>query len=143
MDNLQSALDTIINKNIGAQVSYTQLPNMTSDGQAKAGAQKIVLAISTARDAILNAAKEGTDAGPAWQDLMTDGIAPAMNFQAFDRGGYSGTGGVKVTPGQAATRPTGLPYPDDYEINLGQGWVTRDFNNPQHMAFLRKQAGLA
>jgi hypothetical protein len=143
MDNLQSALDTIINKNIGAQVSYTQLPHMTSDGQAKAGAQKIVLAINTARDAILNAAKEGTDAGPAWQDLMTDGIAPAMNFQAFDRGGYGSTGGVRISPGQAATRPTGLPYPDDYEINLGQGWVTRDFENPQHMAFLRKQAGLA
>ena len=128
MDNLQTQLDAIINKNIGARGSYTQLPNMTSDEQAKAGAQQIVLAITTARNAILDAAKEGTDVGAAWEDLMTNGIAPAMNFMAYD----SGAGGeveVRVKPGSS---------PPTFEINLGNGsFVPFDSTNPKHKEIAR------
>jgi hypothetical protein len=96
---------------------------MTSDAQAKAGAQKIVLAISTARDAILNAAKEGTDVGAAWKDLMTDGIAPALNFQAFDRG----------SGGDIDLRVKRNSMPPTFEINLGNGtYVEFDRTNPKH-----------
>jgi hypothetical protein len=44
MDHLEAGLDAIINKNLGSNGSYTQLPNTTNDEQAKAGAQKIVSA---------------------------------------------------------------------------------------------------
>lgn len=123
MDNLEAGLDAVINKSFGASGSYTQLPNMTSDEQAKAGAQKIVLAISTAKNAILDAAKEGTDASAAWQDLMTDGIAPAMNFLSYDRGA-GGDIDLRVKRGS---------MPPTFEVNLGNGsYVPFDRTDPKH-----------
>jgi len=149
-NTLKVELDDIIGQAIQPRggFDYNRLEQYAgADQLSKSQAQVIIQAIQTAADQIFKATidpKGGVNTAQAWKSLMSDGIAPAQGIIAFDNsGGYSGTGGVKVTPGQAATRPTGLPYPDDYEINLGQGWVTRDFNNPQHMAFLRKQAGLA
>ena len=149
-NTLKVELDDIIGQAIQPRggFDYNRLEQYAgADQLSKSQAQVITQAIHTAADQIFKATidpKGSVNTAQAWKSLMSDGIAPAQGIIAFDNsGGYSGTGGVKVTPGQAATRPTGLPYPDDYEINLGQGWVTRDFNNPQHMAFLRKQAGLA
>jgi len=147
-NTLKVELDDIIGQAIQPRggFDYNKLEQYTgSDQLSKSQAQVITQAIQTAADQIFKATidpKGGVNTAQAWKSLMSDGIAPAQGIIAFDNSSGS-TGGVKVTPGQAATRPTGLPYPDDYEINLGQGWVTRDFNNPQHMAFLRKQAGLA
>jgi hypothetical protein len=149
-NTLKVELDDIIGQAIQPRggFDYNRLEQYAgADQLSKSQAQVITQAIQAAADQIFKATidpKGGVNTAQAWKSLMSDGVAPAQGIIAFDNsGGYSGTGGVKVTPGQAATRPTGLPYPDDYEINLGQGWVTRDFNNPQHMAFLRKQAGLA
>lgn len=148
-NTLKAELDDIIGQAIQPRggFDYNRLEQYAgADQLSKSQAQVITQAIQTAADQIFKATidpKGGVNTAQAWKSLMSDGIAPAQGIIAFDNSGGGGTGGVKVTPGQAATRPTGLPYPDDYEINLGQGWVTRDFNNPQHMAFLRKQAGLA
>jgi hypothetical protein len=149
-NTLKVELDDIIGQAIQPRggFDYNRLEQYAgADQLSKSQAQVITQAIQAAADQIFKATidpKGGVNTAQAWKSLMSDGVAPAQGIIAFDNsGGHSGTGGVKVTPGQAATRPTGLPYPDDYEINLGQGWVTRDFNNPQHMAFLRKQAGLA
>jgi hypothetical protein len=122
MDNLEAQLVAIINKNIGSRGSYTQLPNMTNDEQAKDGATEIVMIINAAKDAILKAAKEGTDAGPAWNNLMT-GVAQAMTFQAFDAGS-SGDVDLRVKRGSV---------PTTFEINLGNGsYVDFDKTNPKH-----------
>ena len=122
MDNLEAQLIGLINKNIGSRGSYTQLPNMTNDEQAKAGATEIVMIINAAKDAILKAAKEGTDAGPAWNNLMT-GVAQAMTFQAFDTGG-GGDIDLRVKRGS---------IPTTFEINLGNGtYVDFDKTNPRH-----------
>ena len=147
-NNLKAQLDAMISQAIQPRggFDYNKLAQYAgNDTLAKNRAQVVIQKIAAAADQIFKATLDptsGADMSQAWQSLMTGGIAPAQGIIAFDNSSSS-TGGVKVTPGQAATRPTGLPYPDDYEINLGQGWVTRDFNNPQHMAFLRKQAGLA
>ena len=122
MDNLEAQLIGLINKNIGSRGSYTQLPNMTNDEQAKDGATEIVMIINAAKDAILKAAKEGTDASPAWNNLMT-GIAQAMTFQAFDTGG-AGDVDLRVKRGS---------MPTTFEINLGNGtYVDFDKTNPRH-----------
>jgi hypothetical protein len=122
MDNLEAQLIGLINKNIGSRGSYTQLPNMTNDEQAKNGATEIVMIINTAKDAILKAAKEGTDAGPAWNNLMT-AVAQAMTFQAFDTGG-GGDIDLRVKRGS---------IPTTFEINLGNGtYVDFDKTNPRH-----------
>ena len=129
MTNLQMALDTIINNNIGTQ--FTKLPNQTSDPQAKAGAQKIVQAIVAARDAILMAAKDGTDSAAAWEDLMIDGVAPAMNFAAYDAGG-SGDVDIRAKRGD----------PNTLEISLGDGrYVAYDSNNPEHAEVAKQLFG--
>jgi hypothetical protein len=122
MDNLEAQLVAIINRNIGSRGSYTQLPNMTNDEQAKKGATEIVMIINAAKDAILKAAKEGTDAGPAWNNIMT-GVAQAMTFQAFDTGG-GGDIDLRVKRGS---------MPPTFEINLGNGtYVDFDKTNPRH-----------
>ena len=91
MENLEAQLVGLINTNIGSSGSYTQLPNKTNDEQAKKGATEIVIVINAAKDAILKAAKDGTDAGTAWNNLMT-GVGQAMTFQAFDTGSSSAAG---------------------------------------------------
>ena len=122
MENLEAQLVAIINRNIGSRGSYTQLPNMTNDEQAKKGATEIVMIINAAKDAILKAAKEGTDAGPAWNNIMT-GVAQAMTFQAFDTGG-GGDIDLRVKRGS---------MPPTFEINLGNGtYVDFDKTNPRH-----------
>ena len=122
LDNLEAQLVGLINKNVGSRGSYTQLPNMTNDEQAKAGATEIVMIINTAKDEILKAAKEGTDAGKAWDNLIT-GIAQSMTFQAFDTGG-GGDIDLRVKRGSV---------PTTFEINLGNGtYVDFDKTNPKH-----------
>ena len=122
MSNLEAQLVGLINTNIGSRGSYTQLPNMTNDEQAKKGATEVVMVINAAKDAILKAATEGTDAGPAWDNLMT-GVAQAMTFQAFDAGG-GGDIDIRVKRGS---------NPRTYEINLGNGtFVDYNDSNPAH-----------
>ena len=122
IDNLEAQLVGLINTNIGSRGSYTQLPNMTSNEQAKKGATEIVMVISAAKDAILKAAKDGTDAGPAWNNLMT-GVGQAMTFQAFDAGS-SGDIDIRVKRGS---------MPPTFEINFGNGsYVDFDKTNPKH-----------
>ena len=121
MNNLGLALDEIINSNLGT--TYSKLPNQTTDSQAKSGAQKIVQAIKTAKDAILAATKDGTDSARVWEALMVDGIAPAMNFLAYDRGG---SGDVDLRVKRGTNPPT-------FEINLGDGsYVDFDPSKPAH-----------
>jgi len=150
---LKSELVTLINRAIQPRSNgfdYTKLADSigdiaTPEGQTtKAQAMQAIEDISLAIDNIFKAEidpQAGVNKDQTWQNLVVNGIAPAQNIIAFDSGGDGSR--APIQPGQAATRPTGDPYPNDYEINLGKGWVTRDFNNPQHMAFLRKQAGLA
>ena len=123
MENLEAQLVGLINTNIGSSGSYTQLPNKTNDEQAKKGATEIVIVINAAKDAILKAAKEGTDAGPAWNNLMT-AVAQAMTFQAFDAGG----GGVVGKPrfGSDADGNTII------SINNGPFVKYDPKNNPEH-----------
>lgn len=145
-NKLKAALDLIVNQAIEPRGSYkySDLAKYAPDDQMSQNqAKQTSLNMIKAVDEIYKSTMAGQDSTKAWNTLVTAGIAPAQNIIAFDNNRGIGAGGVKVTPGQAAIRPTGLPYPDDYEINFGQGWVTRDPKNPQHMAFLRKQAGLA
>ena len=122
MTNLRSELDAIINKNIG--MDFTNLGKYSADEQAKAGAEKIVQAIAVARDAILTAAKDGTDSAAAWEDLMIDGIAPAMNARAFDTGSGGSNVDIRVKRGS---------NPMSFEIDLGDGrYVDYDESNPAH-----------
>ena len=122
MDNLEAQLVGLINTNVGSRGSYTQLPNMTNDKQAKNGATEVVMMINAAKDAILKAAKDGTDAGPAWNNLMT-GVGQAMTFQAFDTGA-SGDIDIRVKRGS---------MPPTFEINFGNGsYVDFNKNNPKH-----------
>ena len=130
MANLETQLVAIINQNIGSRGSYTQLPNMTNDEQAKNGATEIVMVITAAKDAILKAATEGTDTGPAWDNLMT-GVAQAMTFQAFDAGG-SGDIDIRAKRGD----------PNTLEINMGDGrYVAYDSNNPKHVEVAKQLFG--
>jgi hypothetical protein len=122
MDNLEAQLVGLINTNIGLRGSYIQLPNMTNNEQAKKGATEIVIGIDTAKDAILKAAKDGTDAGTAWNNLMT-GVGQAMTFQAFDTG--SG-GDIDIRVKRGSMPPT-------FEINFGNGsYVDFNKNDPKH-----------
>jgi hypothetical protein len=150
---LKAELVTLINRAIQPRSNsfdYTKLADSigdiaTPEGQTtKAQAMQAIEVIGLAIDNIFKAEIDPqavVNKDQNWQNLVVRGIAPAQNIIAFDSGGYGSE--ARIQPGQAAIRPTGDPAPDDYEINLGRGWVTRDLNNPQHMAFLRKQAGLA
>ena len=124
MDNLEAQLVGLINTNVGSRGSYTQLPNMTSDEQAKKGATEVVMMINAAKDAILKAAKDGTDAGPAWNNLMT-GVGQAMTFQAFDTGSGGGVAG-KPRLGTDADGNTII------SINNGPFVKYDPKNNPEH-----------
>ena len=124
MENLEAQLVGLINTNIGSSGSYTQLPNKTNDEQAKKGATEIVIVINAAKDAILKAAKDGTDAGTAWNNLMT-GVGQAMTFQAFDTGSGGGVAG-KPRLGTDADGNTII------SINNGPFVKYDPKNNPEH-----------
>jgi hypothetical protein len=107
--------------------SYQNLIRMVGDDPvAKQAAQEITTAISKNIEAIFSATVDGTGTNvvnSAFVELVKDGIAPAQNTLAYDRGS-SNEVDIRVKRGS---------MPPAFEIDLGNGvYAPFDKTNPQH-----------
>ena len=141
---LKAELVAMVNNAIRSKekgsVDYTQLANnigdaTTPEGQTiKATAMQVSQDIGQAIEAIFKATLDPrADLGKAWQELGTNGIAPAQGILSFDTGGSGGGRGS----GQVEIKLDSAGNP---KINFGQGWIKFDKNNPEHKAAAEKQA---
>jgi histone H3/H4 len=131
IDSLKNDLVQMINRMISpssGSFSYQSLSRAVGDDPvAKQAAQEITTAISTNIEAIYRATVDGAGTNAvnsAFVELVKDGIAPAQNTLAYDRGSQSEVD-VRVKRGS---------MPPEIEIDLGNGaYVPFDKTNPKHV----------
>ena len=132
---LQPELRAMINKMIAGRGSsgfdYENLASTVEDPVIKKGLQKIVAKLNQYSSAIFDATVMGIDPKKLsldWQQLVGDGILPAQNARAYDRGTARKTADLRWQgPGE-----------NDFIINLGGGWVKFDPKNREHAAVAEK-----
>lgn len=127
--SLEPELHTLINKMIGgrngASFDYTTMANNIEDPVAKQGIQEVIAKITEYSQAIYKATLQGVDPkslADTWIKLVGDGILPAQNAMAYDR--KSGSSNKTRLYKDPAGRRV---------IDLGQGPVYFDDNNPEHI----------
>ena len=89
LGTLKVQLDQLISQSINPQTSfvYTQIPQYVGDDPtSRASANTVVRDLETISTEIYNATIEGNDTSQAWQKLVTNGIVPAQNVMAYDKG---------------------------------------------------------
>jgi hypothetical protein len=130
VDSLKNDLVQMINNMISpgsSNFSYQSLGRMVGDDPvAKQAAQEITTAINTNIQAIFSATVDGAGTNvvnSAFVELVKDGIAPAQNTLAYDRGSQSDID-IRVKRGS---------MPPAFEIDLGNGsYAPFDSTNPKH-----------
>jgi hypothetical protein len=135
IDSLKNDLVQMINNMISpgnSSFSYQNLPRMVGDDPvAKQAALEIATAINTNIQAIFDATVNGAGTNAiksAFVELVKDGIAPAQNSLAYDRGSQSDVD-IRVKRGS---------MPPTFEIDLGNGtYVPFDRTNPRHVEAAR------
>lgn len=137
LDSLEPELRTLVNKMIGgrqgASFDYSTMANNIEDPVTKAGIQEVIARINEYTQAIYKATVAGVDPKALandWIKLVGDGILPAQNAMAYDRG-TSANKKVRVYQD-----PSGR-----WVIDLGAGPQWLDKTNPQHKAALEKMQG--
>ncbi len=134
VEALETELRVLINKMIaggrqGAGFDYANMANRIEDPVAKAGIQEIVARINEYTQAIYKATVQGVDPKALandWIRLVGDGILPAQNAMAYDRG---------------AAKKQRAPWKDPqgkWVIDIGKGPEYLDKNKPEHKEALDK-----
>jgi hypothetical protein len=130
VDSLKNDLVQMINNMVSpgsSSFSYQNLSRMVGDDPvAKQAAQEITTAINTNIQAIFSATVDGAGTNvvnSAFEELVKNGIAPAQNTLAYDRGSQSDID-IRVKRGS---------MPPTFEIDLGNGsYAPFDSTNPKH-----------
>ena len=130
IDSLKNDLVQMINRMISpgsSSFSYQNLSRAVGDDPvAQNAAMKIATAINTNIQAIFDATVNGAGTNAvnsAFVELVKDGIAPAQNTLAYDRGSQSEVD-IRVKRGS---------MPPTFEIDLGNGsYAPFDKTNPKH-----------
>ena len=130
VDSLKNDLVQMINGMISpgsSSFSYQSLNRVVGDDPvAKQAAMEITTAINTNIQAIFDATVNGAGTNvvnSAFVELVKDGIAPAQNTLAYDRGSQSDVD-IRVKRGS---------MPPTFEIDLGNGsYAPFDNSNPKH-----------
>lgn len=135
-DALKNELRVLINKMIGgargAGFDYANMANNIGDEVAKQGVQEVIARINEYSEAIFKATVLGIDPkvlANDWVKLVGDGILPAQNAMAYDRG----TTARKVRVYQD---PSGK-----WVIDLGNGPEWLDKTKREHKDALEKMYG--
>jgi hypothetical protein len=131
IDSLKNDLMQMINNMISPgnnSFSYQSLSRMAGDDPVvKQAAQEITTAINKNIQAIFSATVDGAGTNvvnSAFVELVKDGIAPAQNLLAYDRGSHSEVD-IRVKRGS---------MPPAFEVDLGNGsYVPFDKTNPKHV----------
>ena len=131
-DSLRNELRVLINKMIGGRTAgfdYANMANNVGDEVAKAGIQEVIARINEYSEAIFNATVQGIDPkamADNWVKLVGDGVLPAQNAAAYDKGSV-----FRIRP----------PWQENgrWMIDIGNGPEALDKeNNPKHKEALEK-----
>jgi hypothetical protein len=135
--SLEPELRTLVNKMIGgrqnAAFDYSTMANRVEDPVAKAGIQEVIARINEYIQAIYKSTVQGADPKALandWIRLVGDGILPAQNAMAYDRG-------------SAANRKVRV-YQDPsgkWVIDMGAGPEWLDKSKPEHAKALEQMYG--
>lgn len=137
IESLKNELHMLVNRMIGgnrrANFDYTTMANNIADEVAKAGIQEVIARINEYSEAIFKATVQGVDPKALvndWVKLVGDGILPAQNAMAYDRGAVANR---KVRVYQD---PTGK-----WVIDMGNGPEWLDKSKPEHAKALEQMYG--
>lgn len=137
VEALKNELHLLINRMIGGQrrgnFEYTTMANNIGDEVAKAGIQEVIARINEYLETIYKATVQGVDPKALvndWIKLVGDGILPAQNAMAYDRGAAANK---KVRVYQD---PSGK-----WIIDMGTGPEWLDKSKPEHAKALEQMYG--
>lgn len=132
---LRNELRVLVNKMIGgrsAGFDYANMANNVGDPVAKAGIQEVIARINEYSEAIFNATVQGIDPkvmADNWIKLVGDGVLPAQNAAAYDKGSLA----RKVRVYQETS--------GKWVIDFGNGPELLDKTKPEHKEALEKMYG--